>query len=550
MFVHRAALYGAIVIAALAAAPGESGTISVGWGEVDHPQLEGYRVFHGPSAQQYDQWVDVGAVGGTTLDGLADCTTHHVAVKSRGADGRLSDVFSNEVSGWPRPEIGGVEPATVERGTTAMITVLGNNFHPQTSAQFAADGVTVTQVTVNDCGRLTLTLDVSASAGAGASDLTVINPGQVFGAAVAALEVLPDATAPAIASLATSEIGTSTAVVSWTTDEPADGRVYVRRAGGSAFRPSELVTEQTTEHSIELRGLRPGTIHEYYVSVSDAAGNESTASGSNFTTLESEYTYLRVEAEAADWPEPATVVEDEVAFSGAAVEVELGTPPGTAQSPAVESSLGIHIPDAGVWRVWLRLRRGGAAAAGWFAALDDAPLQLFSPTDSGAWSWVGYTAAELNAGLHTLRLGGQQPGVGLDRILITDDPAFHPAEIPDFDVSAPSAVASFTAEALDDSVVLHWTLPSADDLDRLVLRYTTDGTTPSSPIDGLPLLDAAASGPLTFTHTDVEPDVALTYSAFLIDESGNVSEPSTLQATPGVPLGQVPNVHRTDVLSD
>lgn len=93
----------------------------------------------------------------------------------------------------------------------------------------------------------------------------------------------PDATAPVIAAVAVSAIGSEMATVSWTTDEPADGVVAygVTASYGSV---TALSAAPTTAHTATLVGLSPGTLYHYRVSSRDAAGNAADSPDGVFTT--------------------------------------------------------------------------------------------------------------------------------------------------------------------------------------------------------------------------------------------------------------------------
>lgn len=103
----------------------------------------------------------------------------------------------------------------------------------------------------------------------------------------AACEAAPDLTPPAISAV-TATPSLTTALIAWTTDEPADSRVdYGTDAGtlGSFEASAALVTN----HGLTLSGLDPATTYHYRVTSTDAALNgasEPPAPGTlSFTTL-------------------------------------------------------------------------------------------------------------------------------------------------------------------------------------------------------------------------------------------------------------------------
>lgn len=194
-------------LALMAAAPAFAGTIGLGWDPV--PGALGYRVYYGPSSGQYTGFVDVGATTAVSLDGFADCSNHYVAVKAYNSLGE-SVGFSNEVSGWPRPQIGGADPAVVVQGSQITLNLTGSNF--QSGAGLVLDGsdlptdlagtslVRVDNVTVVSCEHMQALLSVeplvrgvrAMQVGAFHLPLEVRNTDSVFGARSVGLEVLFD----------------------------------------------------------------------------------------------------------------------------------------------------------------------------------------------------------------------------------------------------------------------------------------------------------------------------------------------------------------------
>jgi len=221
------------VLLLFAAAPASAGTISVAWDPVTHPNLVGYRVYYGTAAGSYGTPLDVGLTTQATLSGLTDCTNYYVAVKARASDGSESAVFSNEISGWSRPVATSFSPATVMRGQTLSVTIGGTNFQGGASLDFADPAITVNSMTVGSCGQITANITVDATATLGPSNFDVLNPGNVFGTGNGLFSVVNDTAGPVISSVQASNLGSTTATVTWTTDEAADSQVFFRVQGQS-----------------------------------------------------------------------------------------------------------------------------------------------------------------------------------------------------------------------------------------------------------------------------------------------------------------------------
>src|SRR5437867_3981770 len=93
----------------------------------------------------------------------------------------------------------------------------------------------------------------------------------------------PDTTPPALSSVGAGAVTAAGAVITWSTDEPADTQVEygVTDAYGSA---TALNPARTTAHSQALAGLSPETLYHYRVESKDAAGNLSVGGDMTFTT--------------------------------------------------------------------------------------------------------------------------------------------------------------------------------------------------------------------------------------------------------------------------
>ena len=148
---------------------------------------------------------------------------------------------------------------------------------------------------------------------------------------------------------------------------------------------------------------------------------------------------------------------------------------------------------------------------------------------------------------------GSEAQARIDRILITQDAAFQPTEAPGGDNVPPGAATALVAAADDQQVSLSWTNPTDSGALRVVVRFSTGASAPLTPADGQPLIDRAATSGASdgVLHTGLTNGTTYRYSVFIIDASGNVSNPVSGSATPVppvIPLGTVQNVRRTDRL--
>jgi peptidoglycan hydrolase-like protein with peptidoglycan-binding domain len=93
----------------------------------------------------------------------------------------------------------------------------------------------------------------------------------------------PDVTPPVISTISTGSIVSSSATISWTTDEAATSQVIyglTSAYGATTTLDSSLITS----HSVALSGLTPSTTYHYEVISSDSSGNKSTSTDQIFTT--------------------------------------------------------------------------------------------------------------------------------------------------------------------------------------------------------------------------------------------------------------------------
>jgi subtilisin-like proprotein convertase family protein len=126
----------------------------------------------------------------------------------------------------------------------------------------------------------------AAAAGAGSHTLTAQASdaaGNVGNAAAVNVTVSLDTTPPTISAVAASSITTTSAVITWTTNEASDTQVqYGTTTSYGATTP--LDANLVTSHRVTLTGLSRNTTYNYRVRSMDAAGNVSFSGNFTFTT--------------------------------------------------------------------------------------------------------------------------------------------------------------------------------------------------------------------------------------------------------------------------
>jgi len=96
----------------------------------------------------------------------------------------------------------------------------------------------------------------------------------------------PDTTAPVISSIATTNIATTTATISWNTNENATSKLWygTTTTVNTSDAPQLSINSGTMSYVFNLTGLTGTTTYYAIGSVRDTAGNTATTTGISFTT--------------------------------------------------------------------------------------------------------------------------------------------------------------------------------------------------------------------------------------------------------------------------
>jgi hypothetical protein len=350
--------------------------------------------------------------------------------------------------------------------------------------------------------------------------------------------VSADVTPPTISAVASSNVASTSARITWTTNEAADGQVYYRKSGQVVYQKSPLWRALVTSHTADLQGLLPSTTYQYHVGSGDAAGNRAISTpDQTFVTTSSGYAYFRMEAEAGTLTSPLRIVAG-TAFGTAWIDTPAGTPTGTETAPAGKSLLGVNVPTTATWYLWLLLYGVDDSSDSMYETIDGATRRQLTPSPVGEWIWVAGRSLTLTAGLHSIELGGSDAECRADRVILTNDPLFVPTEQAVDDVTPPGKVTSFAGAPASGQVTLSWNNPTDTDFARTIVRYRTDGTYPTTPVDGFLAVDRTGTPGSTasYTHKSLTNGTEYRYSAFALDVWGNVASRTSVRATPNVGL--------------
>src|SRR5438445_108665 len=269
----------------LAPALSSAAQVTLAWDPNTEPDLAGYKVYYGTSSGSYQFSVDVGNLTSYTLSGLLDGRIYYFAATAYNSSLDESG-FSNEAS----KAIADVAPPTVSiTAPAAGATVLGTMTVSASAThnvgivgvQFKLDGINLGAEDTTNAYSISWN---SALAANGTHTLTAVARDAAGNTATSpAVSVTVDNTPPVISAVSSASVGSSSATISWATDEASDSQVEYGTTTAYG-QVSALVSALVTSHSVGLSGLSASTVYHYRVKSRDAAGNLATSADVTFTT--------------------------------------------------------------------------------------------------------------------------------------------------------------------------------------------------------------------------------------------------------------------------
>ena len=530
----------------LSAGPALAGTATVAWDPVSDADLAGYRIYYGTSSGVYPNVVDVGKVTTHTFTNLTDCTLYYFAAKAYDTANNLSASYSNEISGYARPTVGGVSPASAVQNTGNLNLIFtGTNFRSGATVAFSGTGITVNSVSVSSCTTLTANVSVASTAPTGARDVTVRNADQSAGTGTGLFTVNPaDLTPPVISAVASSGVSTAGATITWTTGETSTSQVAYRPQGGVTYTNTTLNSSLVTSHSVTLAGLAGATTYEFHVMSTDAAGNTATSTPDGTFTTRS-YAYATLEAESGTLTSPMVSHNDfdtPLAFNGNYIWTPPGTGINTDGNPTARAVYSVTLANAGTYTLWVRMYAATASNDTFWQSLDAGTKTVLTAGGLGTWVWTRGASWTVAAGSHSLLLGHRDEQTRADRIILTDDPAFAPTEVPTD--STPPAISAVASGSLTTSgAAITWTTNEPADSQVEYGTGTSYGS--ATTVDPALVLDhgviLAGLQPATLYH----------YRVVSVDRGGNVTRSADFTFTTAAPLDLIPpatvqNLRRDD----
>jgi hypothetical protein len=294
----------------------------------------------------------------------------------------------------------------------------------------------------------------------------------------------PDTTAPVLSGITASGITSGSAIITWSTNEPATSVVDygLSTAYGSS---SALNTTPVTSHSRTLSSLTPSTTYHYRVRSVDGAGNVATSLDDTFAT-------------------PAA--------------------PDTAP-PIISAVTAGAITSNSAEITWTT----NEAGTSWVQYSTDLSLNLSSALDTTLVT------------SHRRLLTGLAPATIYVYLVITTDAAGNTAQLGPFtftstaapDTTPPQDVRDFSATGDNRRVVLTWVNPPDTDFVGVRIRYRTDRF-PVDSNDGALLGDFTGQPgqPISTTHQDLANGSTYFYAASTYDGAGNRQNTVYASATP------------------
>ncbi len=245
-----------------------------------------------------------------TLSSLSAGTTYHYRVLSRDAANNLATSLDRTFTTSPAPDTQGPTAitnlaASSPDSTSATLTWSAPSDPPSGGAVASYDiRYSTSPITTSNWGSATMATGEPSPAAPGTSQsyiLAGLNPSTAYYVALVPADAVgnlstlsnvatfstlppPDTTAPLLSNIAVSSITSSSAVITWTTNEPADtrGEFGITISYGTTVTPDLALT---TNHTINLSGLLASTTYHYRVESRDMAGIPAVSGDHIFTTL-------------------------------------------------------------------------------------------------------------------------------------------------------------------------------------------------------------------------------------------------------------------------
>lgn len=228
------------------------------------------------------------------LTGLSASTEYHFQARSRDAAGNLSTSTDATFTTGPAPAdttapvISNVEAKAIME-TSAKIAwgtdeAADSQVEYGTTASYGSSTtLDASRVTAHEQSLTGLTTDTTYHYRVKSRDAA----GNLATSADATFKTSADSTAAVIANVTVSATTQSTALISWTTNEVTDARVYFSKSTPVNLATSASISSSTllSAHALQLYGLEANTTYYFVVESKDGHGNVSKSTEFSFRTL-------------------------------------------------------------------------------------------------------------------------------------------------------------------------------------------------------------------------------------------------------------------------
>ncbi|MEY4744065.1 MAG: hypothetical protein RL272_10, partial [Candidatus Parcubacteria bacterium] len=289
-----------------------------------------------------------------------------------------------------------------------------------------------------------------------------------------------DSTAPVISAVAATNITTTGARITWTTNENADS--VVDHGLTASYGSTQSNASPVTGHQIDISGLSPDTTYHYRVKSKDPSNNQATSGDFTFKTVKP----------------PAPVISD------VAVTAVTQTTAAITWTTDVASDSKV---DYGLTAAYGNTRSDATAVMGHGVNIDS---MMKNRT-------YHYRVRSMDA-------YGQETA--------TSDATFATAA----DNTPPGNVNPFTATAGNQQVTLNWNNPSDPDFANVKIVRKT-GSAPTGPSDGTQVYNSNGTA---FADAGLVNGVTYYYGAFAYDDVPNFATGAFASATPAGPPDTTP----------
>lgn len=253
--------------------------------------LAGYKIYYGASSGVYTTSINTGIVTSYQLTGLSDGATYYFVITALDAWGNESP-YSNQASvnlagaDTTAPTISGVYSSGITSSGATINWTTNENSDMQ--VQYGLTTSYGSSTTLNSTLTASHSQTLSGLQSSKAYNYRVLSRDQAGNLATSGNYTFTtaspaDTTAPVISNVKVSSITSSSATITWTTNEASTSQVNYGLT--TSYGTTTLLdSTPVTSHSVTLSGLSSYTTYDFRVRSSDAAGNEAVSANSNLTT--------------------------------------------------------------------------------------------------------------------------------------------------------------------------------------------------------------------------------------------------------------------------